>query len=120
MKMNRKWMHAAYIKTALELSSMETIAERISDFAGMEVSKVKTSGFVLRQTSGGTADNETLKTCIYKGVCDILDDDIEETTDHITENYDMVYNPDEIDQDKLMELFDINRDGRLIYVELDL
>lgn len=120
MKMNRKWMHTAYVKAALDLSSMETIAERISEFTDTEVTKVKTSGFVLRQTGGDIANNDDLKKGIYKGICDILDDDIAETTEYISENYDIVYNPDDIDMEMLVDLFDIDRDGRLIYVELDL
>ncbi|MCM1230047.1 MAG: hypothetical protein NC489_07940 [Ruminococcus flavefaciens] len=120
MKMNKKYAHVAYIRTAIALGSMEDLAERISKYADLEISKVKTSGFVLRQTSDYKVSEETLIKSIFEGICDALEVDIEETTDYITENYDFVFNPDDIDKDRLAELFDISRDGRLIYIELDL
>ena len=120
MKMNRKYMHVAYVRSAIDLSTMETLAGRISGFAKMEVDKVKSNGFVLRQSTGDPVDISAVHTAVYKGLCDVLDDDIEETTEYISENYDMVYNPDDIDSSKLAELFDISRDGRLFYIELDL
>ena len=39
---------------------------------------------------------------------------------YISEHYDVSFNPDNLDQDVMVDLLDIERDGRLIYVELDL
>lgn len=120
MKMNRKYLHIAVVRSAIELSTMETVAERISKLAKMEVSKVKSSGFVLRQVSGDAMELSKIKRCIFQGICDVLDDDIVEATEYISEHYDVSFNPDNLDQDVMVDLLDIERDGRLIYVELDL
>ena len=118
--MNKKYAHVAYIRTAIEIGSMEGLAERTAKNADLEVSKVKTNGFVLRKRSGADLADEDLAKALYKAVCDVLESDIEETTDYISENFDFSFNPDEIKKEQLIELFDVNRDGRLIYIELDL
>lgn len=120
MKMNKKYAHVAYIRTAIALSSMEDLAERISKHADLEVSKVKSSGFILRAKSGQEVSDAILQLCIYEGVCDILEDDHAETTDYISENYDFAFDPNDIEQERLASLFEINRDGRLVYMELDI
>ena len=118
--MNKKYAHVAYIRTAAEIGSMEGLAERTAKYADLEVSKVKTNGFVLRKQSGNELTDEMLAKALYEAVTGILESDIEETTDYISENFDFGFNPDDISKDRLIELFDISRDGRLIYIELDL
>lgn len=120
MTMNKKYMHIAYIRTAIKLTSMRDLAERISENSATEVSTVKSDGFVLRRKTDVKVSDSDLETAIHDAVYDILTSEIEDSTDHISEHYDFAFDPDAIIASKLMELFDISRDGRLIYVELDI
>lgn len=113
-------MHIAYIRTATNISSMKDLAERISENSATDISNIKSNGFTLRQKPDGKVTDDMLEEAIYEAVSDILTEDIEESTDYISENYDFPFNPDDIHSEHLMELFDVSRDGRLIYVELDL
>lgn len=121
MKVNKKYIHTAVLHTAIEKGSVEEIADRTAEQLGgaVEVNKVKADGFILRQKKDAEVSKDELTSAITAAICGILDDDIEDATDYISENYDFPYDPDKIEEGHVRDLFDYTYDGRLIYVEID-
>lgn len=121
MKVNKKIMHAAVVHAALELGSIKDLADNVaSSLKGVEVYNIKNDGFILRQGKNNEIDYDDLTKAITEGICEILDEDLENSMDYIQENYEFIYNSDHISPDYIRELFDYNRNGRLIYVEIDM
>lgn len=120
MKMNTKYMHIAYIQAVCHSAGMKALAERMADNLSIDVNDTKSNGFILRNVKDNVITTDQLRESLYKVVCDILDDDLEEVTDFISDRYDFAFNPDTIDKDKLFSLFEVDIDGRLICFELDL
>ncbi|MDE6040470.1 MAG: hypothetical protein K2F99_02730 [Muribaculaceae bacterium] len=122
MKVNKKYIHTAVLHTAIEKGSVEEIANRTAEQLGgaIEVYKTKTDGFILRQKKSAEVSKDELTEAITAAICSILEDDIEDATDYIAENYDFPYDPDKIEENHIRDLLDYTYDGRLIYVELDM
>ena len=120
MKINGKYMHMAVVHTAIAQSSIKDIADAVAKtLKDVEVHKVKSDGFTLRHEKGVDVSDSRLITAITDVVLGILNDNLEDATDYIMENYDFAYDPDRVSKSHMRDLFNFSNSGRLVYVEID-
>ena len=120
MKINNKYMHMAIVHTATDLTSVKDLAEKTAEILGdVEVYGVNADGFTLRGEKNIDTSDSRLISAITEAIISILDENLEEATDYIMENYDFAYDRERVSKSCLKDLFDFSTSGRLIYVEID-
>lgn len=125
MKMNKKRRYTAIMCAIVETVGLAELAGASVEAAdGMvELVDTKDSGFRLRVTSGTKMSDSDIKDMLVSAIREICNDNSDEIFDHISDNYD--YDVNELDLNKdinegmIDAMFDIDRDGRIIYIEYD-
>ena len=123
MKMNKKRRNAAIMGAILETVGMQKLAERFVKLANnsgsTELMDVKESGFKVRTEAGSfTTDGSIIEVLAdaMRKLCEKHDEDIR---DHISENYDYDYDIKDVDLEMAEDIFEVDRDGRIVYIEYD-
>ena len=125
MKMNRKNINLAIVHTFFELYSVRQLAERVvndlddQDVGSVELHSSKTSGFTIRCKKDAEIDADLVCAIIADAMGDMLNDMEDEVIDYLADNYDIIYDPALVGKDLVKTVFDINRNGRLLVIEID-
>ena len=127
MKMNKKNVQRAIVHTFFDLYTVRQLAERVVNdldedqgVGSAELHSAKADGFTIRCKKDTEVENSTVRKIIASAMADMLDDKSDEATDVMFENHDMALDLDTVDTDLIHGFFDINQNGRLIVIEIDM
>lgn len=126
MKISKKNVQRAIVHTFFDLYTVRQLAERIvndlddQDIGSAELHSSKQNGFTIRCKKDTEVENGTMCEIIAEVMADMLDDKEDEALDSMSDNYDMILDLRYVDTDLIRTMFDINHNGRLISVEIDM
>lgn len=125
MKNSKKLMRMATMHAFLQTSNMEELAKatakefNAAHSGDVEVDSVKENGFTMRRKKDAVITDSDVQNSIRDALIDIIDKNVDDIKDFISENYEFEYDPSIITVGFISDVFDIDRSGRLIYVEVD-
>lgn len=125
MKMNRKNINLAIVHAFFELYSVRQLAEHVVndlddlDTGSVELHSSKASGFTIRCKKDVEIDVDLVRAIIADAMGDMLNDKEDEVIDYLADNYDIIYDSALVGKDLVKTVFDIDRSGRLLIVEID-
>ena len=124
MKTNSRQLNAAILHTFFRLYNAKDLVKEMSthikDGDGIEVQEAKNTSFSLRCRKDADITDERIVKLIRKSIDALLDEKLDEVSDILSDEYDLVYNPDKMITDELVtSFFDFGRSGRIIYVDID-
>lgn len=123
MKKSDKYMQTSIINEIMKHYPVRAIAEELCDqlkkVGSVVVYEVSDDGFVLRRNTDGIISSDAIVEGLVKAFRGIAseDDDIQEI---IQDTYDFEYDKKMIKEDLLSEDINVQLNGRLIYVEIDI
>ena len=123
MKKSDKYMQTSIINEIMKHYPVRAIAEELCDqlkkVGSVVVYEVSDDGFVLRRNTDGIISPDAIVEGLVKTFRGIAseDDDIQEI---IQDTYDFEYEKKMIKEDLLSEDINVQLNGRLIYVEIDI
>lgn len=123
MKKSDKYMQTSIINEIMKHYSIRAIAEELCNqlkkVGSVVVYEVSDDGFVLRRNTDGIISSDAIVEGLVKTFRGIAseDDDIQEI---IQDTYDFEYEKKMIKEDLLSEDINVQLNGRLIYVEIDI
>lgn len=123
MKKSDKYMQTSIINEIMKHYPVRAIAEELCDqlkkVGSVVVYEVSDDGFVLRRNTDGIISSDAIVEGLVKTFRGIAseDDDIQEI---IQDTYDFEYEKKMIKEDLLSEDINVQLNGRLIYVEIDI
>lgn len=125
MKNSKKLMRMATMHAFLQTSNMEDLAKatakefNAAHSGDIEVDSVKENGFTLRRKKDAVITDSDVQNSICDAIIGIIDKNVDDIKDFINENYEFEYDQSIITPSFISDVFDIDRNGRLIYVEVD-
>lgn len=125
MKSSKKFIRMATMHAFLQSSDMKELAKAtVKEFnaahsGDIEVDVVKENGFTLRRKKDAMITNSDVQSSIRDAILSIAENNFDDIKDFISENYEFEYDPTIISTSFVADIFDIDRNGRLIYVEMD-
>ena len=123
MKKSDKYMQTSIINEIMKHYPIRAIAEELCNqlkkVGSVVVYEVSDDGFVLRRNTDGIISSDAIVEGLVKTFRGIAseDDDIQEI---IQDTYDFEYEKKMIKEDLLSEDINVQLNGRLIYVEIDI
>lgn len=126
MKVNKKLMYNAIAGTLFEIYSSAEIAKTVVSAINeekpnaVEMNTTRENGFILRCRKDANISDDYLYGVLADVTAELFDDKYDEATDHMSDTFDMNYDSDYASKDYAKEIFEISRNGRLIYVESDI
>ena len=73
----------------------------------------------MRRKKDAVITDSDVQNSIRDALIDIIDENVDDIKDFISENYEFEYDPSIITAGFISDVFDIDRSGRLIYIEVD-
>jgi len=125
MKNSKKFMRMTTMHALLQSVTMSDLAKATveafnAEHSGdIEVDIVKENGFTLRRKKDATITNTDIQDSIRDAIRSLAKENAEDITDFISENYEFEYDDAIITTGFVSDIFDIDRNGRLIYIEVD-
>lgn len=125
MKFADKTAHMAALATFIDFFSVEDLAEGSSAYLAtangnrVEVEKVRSNGFTLRRKGDNPLSEESLHEALANTVREYLHGS-DESREYLLDIYDLEWDVvDNAFHTFAKDVFEINRSGRLIYIEFD-
>lgn len=119
MKTGEKQLRAALLHTFFELYDAKNLAKECVRRTNIELHEAKRTSFSLRCGKDQEIGDSELTEVIVKSLRELMNDRMDEVLDIMSDEYDIAYDADAIDDDLVRALFDYTRDGRLIHVDID-
>lgn len=113
-------MHAILHNITMDELAKATVREFNNAHSGdLEVDVAKESGFTLRRKKEAVITNSDIQNAIRDGLLYLAEKNEDDIKDYISDNYEFEYDESVITSSCVADMFDINRNGRLIYIEVD-
>ena len=126
MKSNSIYYYSAVMSAMIMFRSFREIAQNIvasiREISGaeVEVTTAKNLGCMLRMKKDDMINNADLVRAVIKGVRSTASDIGDKYTYYLDDCYDVEYDEKKLNAEFVDRMFDINKNGRIISIELDL
>lgn len=125
MKVNNKLMYSAIARTLFNLYDAEKLGNEVvkrlnNDKSGaVELQTCRSNGFVLRVRKDLSLTDKNLQKVLADATDGLLSDKGDEAVDYMSDTFDLTFDKKYISSGYVQEIFEISRNGRLIYVDAD-
>ena len=126
MKNNKVYCCSAIMSALMKFYSIHDIAMKVEDLSDditgteLEVYTCKSDGFVLRRKKDVIVSDADMTKLFIKSIRELIKETDDAMESYIFDQYDFEFNDKMVDVDFASQIFDIEKNGRLITVELDL
>lgn len=126
MKVSNKLMYSAIARTLLNLYDAEGLGNEVvkllnNDKSGaVELQTSRANGFVLRVRKDLSLTDKNLQKVLADATSNLLSDKEDEAVDYMSDTFDLVFDKKYISASYAQEIFEISKNGRLVYVDADI
>ena len=126
MKSNKTYCYSAIMSALLKFYSIHDIAKGIeeisSDVIGNElvVYTCKSDGFILRKKKDSIISDADIVKAIVKVLKKLISDEDDGIESYVSEQYDVDMSDSMVCSDMVERIFDIEKNGRMIIIEMDI
>lgn len=126
MKNNNVYCYSAIMSALMKFYSIRELAERVTELAQsesdveLEVYNCKSDGFILRRKKDVIISDADVIKCFVKAVKSMIKETGDGIESYIFDQYDFEFDNKMVDSDFASRICDIERNGRLLAIELDL
>lgn len=126
MKINKKNAHIAVVHTFFELYNTRDLAEavvkklKLLGTMDVELQNTKQTGFTIRCKKDAEIDTNKVNKAIASAMDHMLDAKLDEVLDIMSDKYEIVYDSDMVSVGLVESVFDVDQNGRLLTVEIDM
>lgn len=126
MKNNKAYCYSAIMSALMKFYSIHDLAVQVEELSdeivgtGLEVYNCKSDGFVLRRKKDNLVSDADLTKLFIKSLRKMIKDTDDGVESYIFDQYDFEYDEKMIDPDLITYIFDVEKNGRLIVVDIDI
>lgn len=126
MKNNKAYCYSAIMSALMKFYSIHDLAVQVEELSdeivgtSLEVYNCKSDGFVLRRKKDNMVSDADLTKLFIKSLRKMIKDTDDGVESYIFDQYDFEYDEKMIDPDLITYIFDVEKNGRLVVVDIDI
>lgn len=126
MKNNKVYANSAIMSALMKFYSVHDLASKIAELASdvigsdFDVYNCKSDGFVLRRKKEDVVYDADLTKLFIKSIKELIKETDDGVESYIFDQYDFELSDKMINHELIDQIFDVDKSGRLISIELDL
>ena len=126
MKNNKVYANSAIMSALMKFYSVHDLASKIAELApdvigsDFDVYNCKSDGFVLRRKKEDVVYDADLTKLFIKSIKELIKETDDGVESYIFDQYDFEVSDKMINHELIDQIFDVDKSGRLISIELDL
>lgn len=126
MKNNKAYCYSAIMSALMKFYSIHDLAVQVEELSdeivgtSLEVYNCKSDGFVLRRKKDNMVSDADLTKLFIKSLRKMIKDTDDGVESYIFDQYDFEYDEKMIDPDLVTYIFDVEKNGRLVVVDIDI